>query len=278
MHRKPMGKLLAAAAILALTAPTALHSAALAQQAKSPEAVVLLTSDAGQAYATIGAISVETHQTSMFPKVSREQQLETELRRQAAAMGADAVIHVKYDYSSALTSKKGNKALGVAVKFTSVAAAPAIAAPPVATPAPAPTIVATAPAIPQPAAPVIATPAPAAAPTVSTPAPAPTQVAAPVAAPAAPAPVIHATTPEMVMLSEATIPGRSYRKLSTVTVTTHQTSMFPKVPAMTVLQNALKAEALKAGADAVIEVRYTMNNPMLSKKGNTATGVAVRFD
>lgn len=264
-------KLLLAVALLSLAA-----GPATGQQAKSPEAVILLAGDAGQSYATLGALSVETHQTSLFPKISPQQQLETELRKQAAALGADAVIHVKYEFSNAATSKKGNKALGVAVKF----AAPA--APALVQPIPTPAVVAPAP-LPVPApAPFASAPAhvatPAAPPAPVPVAPAPV-ASAPITSPPVPtSPAVHAATPEMVMLTESTILGRPYTKIKAITVTTHQTSLFPKTPAMTELQAALKAEALKAGADAVIEVRYAMSNPMASKKGNTAVGVAVRFD
>jgi uncharacterized protein YbjQ (UPF0145 family) len=54
--------------------------------------------------------------------------------------------------------------------------------------------------------------------------------------------------------------------------------MFPKVSPRDQMQEALKAAAFEMGADAVIEVKYEMVNPMFSKKGHTASGVAVKFE
>jgi uncharacterized protein YbjQ (UPF0145 family) len=81
-----------------------------------------------------------------------------------------------------------------------------------------------------------------------------------------------------VELSEGAMNGRRFVRLGPVSAKAHQTSMFPKVSAREQLGDALKDAAFKMGADAVIEVKYDMVNAMFSKKGHTASGVAVKFE
>jgi len=213
---------------------------------------------AGQDYERIGEVTAVTHQKSMFPKTSPMEELRAALQAEAAKVGADAVIQVKFKMRNAMTSKEGNTATGVAVRYKAGAAAPvAAAAAPPAPPAPAP--IATAPA---------AATAPSAAVASAPPAP----------APAASAGVRHATSPAMVVLTEKDMAGQRYVRLGQVSAVTHQKSMFPKTPAMETLKVALQDEAHKIGADAVIEVKYTMSNAMMSKDGNKAVGIAVRFE
>jgi uncharacterized protein YbjQ (UPF0145 family) len=80
-----------------------------------------------------------------------------------------------------------------------------------------------------------------------------------------------------VTLNEGSIAGRQFVQLGPVSVTTHPTSMFMKVTPKEQTQEALKAAAFKMGADAVIEVKYQMVNSTFSRKGNTASGIAVKF-
>lgn len=278
------------AAAIAVLASFALAAPAFAQQAMQ---VAVLEGDAPGEYRALGVVSVETHQKSIFPKTPPKQQLDDALRAEAAKMGADAVIQVKYQMGNALMSKDGNHATGVAVKFTrpptQMAAAPAAATPPVQ--------VATAPAAPPvqlAAAPTIApgpAPSPVPAPAVVATAPAPVVVAAapspPVVVASAPAaPVVasttsaapHAATPAMILLSDQDLAGQRYVRLGDVSAVTHQKSLFPKTPALETLKSALQAEAAKLGADAVIEVKYKMGNALMSSEGNKASGVAVRFE
>jgi uncharacterized protein YbjQ (UPF0145 family) len=221
---------------------------------KSAAQIVLLESDAPAAHTVLGEVRAEAHQKALFSKVSVKEVADQQLRDQAAKMGADAVIGIKYEPYNPMTSKKGFRAVGRAVKFTTALAATATIAPAIAAP--------------QPAAPagVIAAP--------------PVQVAA--AAPAAP-PVQVATAVSapviagVVALSEQDIPGRPYQVVGEISSEVHQTSMFPKKSSRDLLDEDLRAKAARLGADAVIQIKYTSSNPMFSKKGSTAVGKAVKF-
>ena len=72
--------------------------------------------------------------------------------------------------------------------------------------------------------------------------------------------------------------GRRFARLGPVSVTTHPTSMMMKVTPKEQAQEALKAAAFKLGADAVVEVKYQMVNSAFTRKGNTASGIAVKFE
>ena len=222
-----------------MAALTAALMLAPTMMAQQPVAVVLMDGDASGAYRAAGVVMAEAPATSStLPK----QKLDDQLRAEAAKLGADAVIHVTYQMTSG-----AHTASGVAIRYTQ----PAALAAPAVTPRP-----------PAPLAPV-----------------APVQAAAPVApAPAALAPIVHARSPAMVELSESSMQGRRFVRLAPVSAVTHQKSMFPKVSPKQQVEDALRAEAFKAGADAVIEVKYEMGNAMTSKKGNRASGVAVRFE
>jgi uncharacterized protein YbjQ (UPF0145 family) len=90
--------------------------------------------------------------------------------------------------------------------------------------------------------------------------------------------VVHAASAAQVELSETTMQGRRLVRVGPVSVTTHPTSMMMKVTPKEQAQEALKAAAFKLGADAVIEVKYVMVNSAFTKKGNSASGIAVRFE
>ena len=62
-------------------------------------------------------MSATARQTSLFPKKSARVLMDEQLRARAAALGADAVILVKYEAYSPLLSKKGASATGIAVKY-----------------------------------------------------------------------------------------------------------------------------------------------------------------
>jgi uncharacterized protein YbjQ (UPF0145 family) len=291
-------RILAAIVLAALAAPPA-----LAQQAKAsaPGGAGIIVTEANlpDAYTALGAVSVNVHPKSMNPKTPTRDLLDDALRREAAKLGADAVVQVRYTMRNPMMSQKGSDAVGVAVKFTGTAAAalpaPAPAPTPTPAPAPAPQAVATPPAAVQPPAPQIAPQvaasspalsAPAAPPVAAAPAPPPQFAAATPAPlpPASPAPAPaavearHATSADMIVLTDADLPGRRYARVGEVRSEVHQKSMFPKTPSRSLLDADLKAQALKLGADAVILVKYDMHNALTSTKGDIAAGVAVRFE
>ena len=225
-----------------------------AQQAAQ---VALIEGDAPGDYRAAGAVMAEVQSASnTLPKAKLDEQL----RAEAAKLGADAVIQVSYQMTPA-GSGVTYKASGVAIRYARQAGAVAsVPAAPVAPLAP--------PAVIPPTADVAAPPpvAVAAAPVV----------AAPV--PAAVVPVVHAASAEQVELSDGSMQGRRFARIGPVSVTTHPTSMLMKVTPKEQAQEALKAAAFKLGADAVIEVKYQMVNSTFSRKGNTASGIAVKFE
>ena len=240
-------------ASLMLAAPVA------AQQATQ---VVLIEGDAQGDYRAAGAVTVEMQSASnVLPKAKLDEQL----RAEAAKLGADAVIQVTYQMTPA-GSGVSYKASGVAIRYSWQAGAVA------AVPTPLPTSAASAVVAPAVTAPAAV--APAAAPVVP---PVAVSAPAPVVA-AAPAPVRHAGSATDVQLSDGALPGTRFVRVAPVSVTTHPTSMFMKVTPKEQAQEALKAAAFKLGADAVIEVKYQIVNSTFSKKGNTASGVAVKFE
>jgi uncharacterized protein YbjQ (UPF0145 family) len=66
--------------------------------------------------------------------------------------------------------------------------------------------------------------------------------------------------------------------LGPVSAEHHQKSMFSKTDARSELDKQLRAAAARLGADAVINVDYDMNSPLMSKKGQLARGTAVKFN
>lgn len=217
-----------------------------AQQATQ---VALIEGDASGDYRAAGVVTAEAQSASnTLPK----QKLDEQLRAEATKLGADAVIQVSYQMTPA-GSGVSYKASGVAIRYSrqagAVAAVPAPAPAPVAAPvveAP----VAVAPAVPVAVAPAVA-------------------VAVPVA---------RAASAAQVELTEGSMNGRRIVRLGPVSAKTHQKSLFPKVSPREQVQEALRAEAFKLGADAVIEVKYDMNNAAFSTKGNIASGIAVKFE
>jgi uncharacterized protein YbjQ (UPF0145 family) len=246
-------------ASLLLAAPVA------AQQATQ---VALIEGDAPGDYRAAGAVTAEMQSASnVLPKAKLDEQL----RAEAAKLGADAVIQLTYQMTPA-ASGVAYKASGVAIRYARQAGTvTAVTAPP---PAPAPSA----------AAPVVAAPAPAVAAPVAPPvvaAVAPPAVAASAPAPVAavaPAPVRHAASATDVQLSDGALPGTRFVRMGPVSVTTHPTSMMMKITPKEQAQEALKAAAFKLGADAVIEVKYQMVNSAFTRKGNTASGIAVKFE
>lgn len=98
---------------------------------------------------------------------------------------------------------------------------------------------------------------------------------------AAPSPALapafaQAKAAEQIMLvqGDATAP---VTVLGQVNAEHHQKSMFSKINARDELDKQLRAAAARLGADAVINISYDMNSPMMSKKGQLAKGTAVKF-
>jgi uncharacterized protein YbjQ (UPF0145 family) len=289
--------------LAALTALGIASTAAFPANAQRAAAEIALVESAAPAGAIVlGEVRAEIHQTSLFARTAARDLADKELRTQAARLGADAVVDIKYESSSPLLSKKGFRAAGKAVRFapapvqvSAVApqppapqpaareqgrlatfeapAAPAILPPaPVkgTTPAPASSTVAPV-ATPAPQTTVV-TPAPPAPPqAASAAAPAPVAAAAVSVAPRAPAPEA------LIVLTEGDLTGRAYDRLGEVTAQARQTSLFPKKAARALMDEQLRAQAAKLGADAVIFIKYDSYSPMLSKKGARATGIAVKY-
>lgn len=274
-------------------------AAALPASAQRPAAEIALIESAAPASAVVlGDVRAEIHQMSLFAKAPARDLADKELRAQAAKLGADAVVDIKYESSSPLLSKKGLRATGKAVKFNQAPVQVAAAATPAASPSPtpepgrtatfappaepAPSAVAqpAAPAapIPTPAAPAVLSPRPAIAPAPAPPGVVP-RVAqqAPVAAAAASAAPRGPTPEALIVLTQEDLAGRTYDRLGEVQAEARQTSLFPKKPARVVMDEQLRAKAAALGADAVILIKYESYSPLLSKKGASAAGIAVKY-
>jgi uncharacterized protein YbjQ (UPF0145 family) len=244
--------------------PAALAVAAVllalpAAEAQRPAVDVrVIEGDLGTPYTVVGQVSAEAHVKSLFPKKTGRELVDDQLREKAAKLGADAVVQVKYDSYNPLTSKKGYRAAGQAVKFMSASAATTPA--PIPAPAPPPPVMVSAPV----AAP-LAPPVQAAVvgPPVAVPA-VPPVVAAAAAAPAA-APG--------VLLSEQNL-SRAYDVIGPVNVELNQASISLDKTGRQVIDEALRKQAADLGADAVILIRYA---GAAGGKAPTAIGVAVKY-
>jgi uncharacterized protein YbjQ (UPF0145 family) len=297
-------------AVIALGIAAAVALPVSAQRVAAEIALVESAAPAGAV--VLGEVRAEIHQGTLFAKTPARDLADNELRAQAAKLGADAVVDIRYEANPPLFSKKGFRAAGKAVKFVQVAAAApppvpeaggvAAIAPtePVGAPSapPAPAVVASAPPPVAAPAPQIAAVAPAPGPVVAasppaiasvptpqaTRAPPPPEPVAPPLAP--PGPVAAAAipaaprgpTPEaMIVLTEQDLAGRGYDRLGEVKAEARQMSLFPKKSARVLLDEQLRAKAAAVGADAVILVRYETYSPLTSKKGASASGVAVKY-
>lgn len=111
--------------VLGLMAAAALPASA--QRAAAEIALVESVAPAGAV--VLGEVRAEIHQTSLFAKTPARDLADKELRAQAAKLGADAVVDVRYENSSPLFSKQGFRAAGKAVKLSQ--APVQVASPPV---------------------------------------------------------------------------------------------------------------------------------------------------
>jgi uncharacterized protein YbjQ (UPF0145 family) len=201
----------------------------------------------------LGTVSAEHHQKSMFSKTDAREELNKQLRAAAARLGADAVVDIKYEMNSPMTSKKGQLAKGTAVKYLNPPAAPvqvAAAAPPVAVPVQPVAAVPVAPLVAAPERVIVA------------------DARLPSAPAAVPAPAAPAAVAGAIVLAEGDLPGgRAYSVVGAVMV--QGKASFDK-SLKQVLDEALQAKAKVLGADAVIQIRY-------DAAGGSAQGVAVKL-
>src|SRR5579871_3387624 len=79
----------------------------LAQQARPAIEIVLTEANISQPYVALGAVTATAHQKSVFAKTPVKDMLDADLRAQAAKLGADAVIQIRYTIRNNLTSNKG---------------------------------------------------------------------------------------------------------------------------------------------------------------------------
>ena len=218
-----------------------MHSSAQAAPASTPtppDKIMLSDLDIAVDYDVIGEVSAVVHQTAVFTKRPIMLDLDDALRAEAARVGADAVVKI-VRYPGSAFNTKGFRATGVAIKFR--------------------------PKPPQP----VQQEASAASPE------SPAQISAPYAPPAPPAPT--GPTPEaQIILSDQDITYRQYTVLGEVSAVVHQTSVFPKIPTRVTLDKAIRAEAAKLGADAVVKIHY-VDGSGFTTKGFSGTGLAVKF-
>ena len=119
---------IAAAAALPASAQRAAAEIALVESAAPAGAIVL------------GEVRAEIHQASLIARTPARDLADKELRAQAAKLGADAVVDIRYENNSPLFSKKGFRAAGKAVKFSQAPVQVAAAAQPPPVPEPARTV------------------------------------------------------------------------------------------------------------------------------------------
>lgn len=96
----------------------------------------------------------------------------------------------------------------------------------------------------------------------------------------APPPTMTPTRqPHEVLLTEGDIPDRKYSSLGDINVTVNKTTVFHADPTREMVNQKLKAEAAKLGADAVIHVRYgTVGISLMSWGSLDGKGRAIKFD
>ena len=93
--------------------------AALPASAQRAAAEIALVESAAPAGAIVlGEVRAEIHQASLIARTPARDLADKELRAQAAKLGADAVVDIRYENNSPLFSKKGFRAAGKAVKFS----------------------------------------------------------------------------------------------------------------------------------------------------------------
>lgn len=278
-----MRGVLSALSLVALSLAVAALPAAA--QGRAAAEIVLIEGAAPVGVTVLGDVRAEIHQTSLLAKTPARDLVDSELREQAAKLGADAVVNIRYESNAPLFSKKGFRAAGKAVKFNPPPVQVATASP---APAPEPgkivTFTLTRDAAAAPVAPTVSSVQPVAPPPqIVSVAPPPVPAAPPVVQPVVVAPAAvpappRAPTPEaLIVLTADDLQGRAYERLGEVSAVARQTSLFPAKSARAMIDEELRAGAAALGADAVILIRYQSSSPLLSKRGSSATGIAVKF-
>lgn len=85
--------------------------------------------------------------------------------------------------------------------------------------------------------------------------------------------------PHEIRLTESDIPDRKYSSLGDISVTVNKTTVFHPNPTREMVNQKLKEEAAKLGADAVIHVRYgNVGVSALSWGSLEGKGRAIKFD
>lgn len=85
-------------------------------------------------------------------------------------------------------------------------------------------------------------------------------------------------SPERIVLTEGDISDRPYTVLGDISVTVNKTTIFHSDPTKDMVNEKLKEEAAKLGADAVTHVRYgTVGISMMSWGSLDGKGRAVQF-
>jgi uncharacterized protein YbjQ (UPF0145 family) len=93
-------------------------AASAAVQATDPAKVVLSEGDMNRKYSSLGDVSVTVNKTTIFNRDPTRDDVNAKLREEAAKLGADAVIHVRYgDGGVSLMSWGSLEGKGRAVKF-----------------------------------------------------------------------------------------------------------------------------------------------------------------
>jgi hypothetical protein len=87
------------------------------------------------------------------------------------------------------------------------------------------------------------------------------------------------TPPEQILVVEGDITDRPYKSLGDVSVTVNKVTIFNADPTREMVNQRLRNEAAKLGADAVIQVRYgTVGISPMSWGSLDGKGRAVAFD
>lgn len=85
-------------------------------------------------------------------------------------------------------------------------------------------------------------------------------------------------SPERILITDGDIADRPYTVLGDISVTVNKTTVFHADPTKEMVNEKLKEEAAKLGADAVIHVRYgTVGISMMSWGSLDGKGRAVQF-
>jgi len=88
-----------------------------------------------------------------------------------------------------------------------------------------------------------------------------------------------ATPVDKIQIFEGDVTDRPYKSLGDVSATVNKTTLFNADPTREMVNNRLKAEAAKLGADAVIQVRYgTVGMAVVSWGSLDGKGRAIAYD